>query len=106
MIDRVWHGWTSPENADAYEALLSTEIFPGLAGKNVEGYRGVRLLRRSLPSGEVEFVTILTFDSWAAVRDFAGDDYQKAYVPASAQAVLGRFDESASHYEVREQLAY
>lgn len=106
MIDRVWHGWTSPESADAYEALLSTEIFPSLAGKNVEGYQGARLLRRSLPSGEVEFVTILTFDSWAAVRDFAGDDYQKAYVPASARAVLARFDESASHYEVREQLAY
>ena len=46
MIARIWHGWTSPGNADAYEALLKAEIFPGIAAKGVEGYRGIRLLRR------------------------------------------------------------
>ena len=48
MIARIWHGWTSPENADAYEALLKAEIFPGIAAKGVEGYRGIRLLRRPM----------------------------------------------------------
>lgn len=28
---RVWHGWTTDKNADAYETLLKTEIFPGSA---------------------------------------------------------------------------
>lgn len=72
MIGRIWHGWTSPENADAYEALLKAEIFPGIAAKGVEGYRGIRLLRRPL-ADEVEFVTLMWFESWAAVKAFAGE---------------------------------
>lgn len=106
MIERVWHGWTSPENADAYEALVRDEVFPGIAARNVVGYRGMRLLRRSISSGEVEFVTMMTFDSLEAVRAFAGDDYETAYVPPDARAILSRFDDRSSHYEVRQQLVY
>jgi heme-degrading monooxygenase HmoA len=90
-----------PENADAYEALLKTEIFPGISAKGVQGYRGIRLLRRALDQ-EVEFVTIMWFDSWQAVKAFAGDDHETAYVPAKARQVLKRFDERSQHYEVRE----
>jgi heme-degrading monooxygenase HmoA len=106
MVERLWHGWTIAENADRYEALLTTEIFPGIAAKGVPGYRGIRLLRRPLPSGEVEFLTIMSFDSWDAVRQFGGADYEKAVVPASARAVLARYDEWSTHYELRERLAY
>jgi hypothetical protein len=106
MIERLWHGWTTAENADRYEALLKAEIFPGIAAKNVQGYRGIRLLRRPLPSGEIEFLTIMSFDSWDSVRAFAGDDYTKAYVPPGARAVLARYDERSAHYEVRERLSY
>lgn len=101
MIKRIWRGWTSASNADAYETLLKAEIFPGIAAKNVAGYRGIELLRRPLADGDVEFVTIMTFDSLDAVRAFAGEDYEAAYVPASARAVLARFDRRAAHYEVR-----
>ena len=101
MIARVWHGWTTPENADAYETLLKTEIFPGISAKGVAGYRGIRLLRRALDQ-EVEFVTIMWFDTWDAVRAFAGEDYEAAYVPAKARQLLKRFDERSQHYEVRE----
>ena len=106
MIERVWHGWTTAQNADAYESLLEAEIFPGIAAKNVPGYRGIRLLRRALPDGEVEFLTIMTFDSWEAVRAFAGEDSERAYVPTSARSVLARFDERSAHYEVRKRLVY
>jgi len=105
MIVRIWHGWTKPENADAYEKLLREEIFPGIAAKGVRGYRGVDLLRLDGPD-EVEFTTIMRFDSLEAVVAFAGDDYERAYVPASARAVLSRFDERARHYERRECLEY
>ena len=101
MIARLWHGWTSPENADAYERLLKTEIFPGISAKGVAGYRGIRLLRRPV-GAEVEFVTVMWFDSWDAVKAFAGGDYETAYVPAKARQVLARFDERSQHYEVRE----
>jgi heme-degrading monooxygenase HmoA len=106
MIKRVWHGWTASELADTYERLLRTEIFSGIAGKNIVGYRGIDLLRRSLPNDEVEFVTIMTFDDLDAVRSFAGADYERAYVPPAARQVLRRFDERSQHYEVREQLTY
>ena len=103
MIARVWRGWTTPENADIYERLLKTEIFPGIAAKGAEGYCGITLLRRPL-GGEVEFMTIMRFDSWQAVKDFAGEDYEAAYVPAKAQQVLARFDARSQHYEIRESV--
>jgi hypothetical protein len=102
MIGRIWHGWTAPENADRYENLLREEIFPGIAAKGVAGYRGIELFRRAL-DGEVEFITIMWFDSWDAVREFAGEEYATAYVPAKAREVLARFDAESQHYEVREQ---
>ena len=106
MIERIWHGWTRPENADAYERLLYDEVFPGIEAKGVEGYRGIRLLRRALDDGDVEFVTIMTFDSWDAVRAFAGDDPERAYVPPAARALLARFDDRSRHYEVRRRIIY
>ncbi len=105
MIARIWHGWTTPENADAYERLLREEIFPGIAAKGVAGYRGIRLLRRPREE-EVEFITLMEFDSWDAVRDFAGADYETAYVPPRAREVLARFDSHSQHYEVRESIRY
>jgi len=104
MILRIWHGWTTPENADAYEALLKEEIFVGIGERSIPGYQGIRLLRRSV-DGEVEFVTIMTFDDMAAVRRFAGEDYEGAVVPPKARAVLARFDQRSQHYELRAELA-
>lgn len=105
MIARVWHGWTIAENAEKYERLLRDEIFPGIAAKGVDGYRGVALLRREL-GDEVEFKTVMWFDSLDAVRRFAGSDYERAYVPQAAGAVLARFDERSQHYDLRENLIY
>lgn len=105
MVGRIWHGWTTPENADSYERLLRVEIFPAIAAKDVSGYRGIQLFRRAL-GAEVEFITIMWFDSWEAMKRFAGEDYEKAYVPAKARDVLVRFDGHSQHYEIREQLAY
>lgn len=105
MIGRVWHGWTKPENATAYEQLLEEEIFSGIAGRHIAGYRGIQLFRRPL-AGEVEFVTIMWFDSIEDVRAFAGEDYEQCVVPAKARAVLSRFDERSQHYEVVQNLSY
>ena len=51
MIARVWHGWTTPENADIYENLLKTAIFPGIFAKNVAGFDRLELFRRDLEIG-------------------------------------------------------
>ncbi len=99
MISRIWHGWTVPANADAYEALLKSEIFTGIQNRNISGYRGIHLLRRDL-GDEVEFITIMWFDSLEAVRVFAGEDYEAAVVLPKARALLARFDARSQHYTV------
>lgn len=101
MISRVWHGWTDPENADAYEELLRTEIFTVIAERSISGYRGIHLLRREA-GDEVEFVTIMWFDDMDAVRSFAGEEYEAAVVPPSARKLLSRFDGRSAHYSVIE----
>jgi hypothetical protein len=100
MIARIWHGWTSLKNADAYEALLRQEILVGIQNRKIGGLLGIELLRRRLDR-EVEFITIMSFDSIAAVRSFAGEDYEAAVVPPKARALLKRFDERSQHYEIR-----
>ncbi len=98
MIGRIWHGWTTFDNADTYQRIVTTEVLPEIAARQIAGYRGAHLLRRSL-ADEVEFVTIMWFDSTDSVRDFMGDDYEVAHVPPQARAVLTRFDEKSQHYE-------
>ena len=100
MISRIWHGWTTPDNADKYEALLKEEIFVGIEKRHIRGFKGFQLLRRNVGQ-EVEFVTIMLFDSLDAVREFAGEDYEVAVVPEKARAVLSHFDERSQHYEIR-----
>ncbi|MGD8791820.1 MAG: antibiotic biosynthesis monooxygenase [Anaerolineae bacterium] len=100
MISRIWHGWTTPGNADEYEALLKEEILVGIQEREIRGFKGIQLLRRQAGE-EVEFVTIMSFESLAAVRAFAGEDYEVAVVPEKARAVLSRFDARSQHYEVR-----
>jgi antibiotic biosynthesis monooxygenase (ABM) superfamily enzyme len=95
VISRVWHGWTKPENAAAYEALLRSEILPGI--HRVAGFRGATLLRRS-DGNEEEFVTITRFEDLDAVRAFAGEDDTRAVIAPDARPLLTRFDERSAHY--------
>jgi heme-degrading monooxygenase HmoA len=104
MIARLWAGWTSPQNADGYETLLKGEIFPGILARKIAGFRRIELLRAPA-GGEVEFVTVMWFDSIEAVAAFAGADYETAVVPPKARALLKRFDARSRHYEVKETRA-
>jgi hypothetical protein len=114
MISRLWHGWTTRANADAYEALLRREILPGI--QRVKGFKGAHLLRRDgkdkdkdhdkdkdndkdKDKDEVEFVTLTMFDSIEAVKEFAGEDYEVAVVPPAARKLLSRFDARSAHYQ-------
>jgi antibiotic biosynthesis monooxygenase (ABM) superfamily enzyme len=97
-IFRIWHGWTTPGNAAAYERLVQEEVFAIIADKKIAGCRGIDLLRRRA-GDEVEFVTIMRFDSLANVKAFVGEDYERSFVPPQARAVLKRFDDGSQHYE-------
>ncbi len=80
-------------------------MFPSIEAKNIPGYLGIELLRRDL-GNEVEFITIMTFDSVQDVANFQGENYQRAYVPQAAQKVLDRWDQVSSHFEVRNSRSY
>ena len=97
MIARIWQGWTSRENADAYERFLHEQMFPSM--HRVTGFRDVDLLRRD-DGDEVAFITVSRFESLDAVRAFAGDDYERAVIEPQAQALLSRHDDRSQHYDV------
>jgi heme-degrading monooxygenase HmoA len=105
MIKRIWHGYTTPERADDYEALLKAEVIKGIEGKNIPGFQRIDVLRRPL-GDEVEFITVMEFESLDDVKAFVGEDYEAAYVPAEARAILKRFDQRSQHYEVRDSRSY
>ena len=98
-ICRQWRGWTTRENADAYERIVRGEVIPRIEARNIPGFRHIDLMRRDLGE-EVEFQTLMWFDSLDAIIAFMGEDYAVSHVPAAAQAVLKRFDSHAAHFEV------
>lgn len=104
-IKRIWHGWTTLDNADGYHQLLNDCVFPGIEAKKIRGYLSIELLRRN-HGNEVEFVTIMTFESLQNIIDFQGEDYSRSYVPDAARKILKRWDEHASHYETIEHRDY
>lgn len=128
MTDRVvvrrWHGWTTAEDADAYERLVSEEVLPD--PETTAGYLGHEVLRRAeggsaaveRSSGAedttgtereeanvpdeietVEFCVLSRFASWDAVESFAGPEPATAHVPASARELLVAYDDHVTHYE-------
>ena len=99
MICRIWRGWTTPDNAAAYERIVRGEVIPAIDARRIEGFRHIDLLRRE-SAREVEFTTLMWFDSIDAIRAFVGDDVETAHVPPAAGAVLSRFDARVAHHEV------
>jgi hypothetical protein len=104
-IKRIWHGWTTKENADKYQDILNKEVLPGIEAKKIPGYKKIEVLRIE-QEDEVEFATIMTFESMQNVIDFQGEDYKRCYVPDVAQKVLKRWDQEAIHYELLETRNY
>ena len=105
MIARIWHGWTTKENASIYESLLRNEIFPSIENKKIKGYKKISLLKHLL-NKEVEFVTIMIFDNLDSVKEFAGKNYKKSYVPLKARQLLLRHDELSQHYEIINEIEF
>ena len=97
MTARVWHGYTKPEHADTYEAMLKPELLPEIS--RFAGYRGSYLLRRE-SGDEIEFITILLWDSIDAIRAAAGPDYEAAVIPEERLKYLSRHDAKSAHYEI------
>jgi len=98
MIARIWHGWTKRTDAQTYEKMLRDQIFPSIAAQGIDGYRGAELFLRE-DGDEMEFVTLLQFDSMNAVKEFAGSDQNKPVIFAGVEKLLTRM-EQARHYRI------
>jgi len=102
-IIRTWRGWTTLENAPIYENMLINDVFPTVKKKGVDGLEKVSISTQT-NKDEVEFFLVLQFDSLKAVKTFAGENYKLAYIPENAQRVLKRYDQTAEHFELKEEL--
>jgi heme-degrading monooxygenase HmoA len=77
--------------------MLKPELLPGIS--KAKGYQGSYLLRRETGE-EVEFVTILLWDSIDSIRAVAGPDYETAVIPEERRKFLSRHDAKSAHYEI------
>jgi antibiotic biosynthesis monooxygenase (ABM) superfamily enzyme len=98
MIARIWHRWTKPADARAYENMLRNEIFPSIAARNISRYCGAELFIRE-DGNEVECVTLLRFDSKEAVKEFAGADEARPVIYPGVEQLLTRIERSR-HYRI------
>jgi hypothetical protein len=109
MIARIWRGWTSHQNADAFEALVRNQTIPGILAKDIAGLREAQVWRLQR-LGETEFTLMLWLDDMDAVRALAvargqpEEDYDKAVMTLTGRELLRRFDGKVEHYEVKETL--
>jgi heme-degrading monooxygenase HmoA len=100
-VARIWHGWTTVDNADAYQSVVDGEVFPAIFERRIPGLVSAQLMRADdVIDGEVEFTTIIWFESLDSVKSFMGVDYRQAHMPDNARAVLKRFDAEAKHFHL------
>ena len=100
-VARIWHGWTTVENADAYQEITEREVFPEIIERRIPGLVSAQLMRADdVVDGEVQFTTIIWFEDLDSVKGFMGKNYRRAHMPENARAVLKRFDSEAKHFRL------
>ena len=96
MIARIWRGLTSAEQAEEYLAYL---MKTGLKDyRAVPGNRGVEILRRTY-EGKAEFLLISLWESYEAIRAFAGEDIERAVYYSKDEEFLLELEPKVTHYE-------
>ena len=100
MIARVWYGWTTRQNAEKYETLLREEVLLEIAQRAIPGYKGAELFVREAENEEMEFITLLRFETLDAVKIFAGKDYEQPVIPPECRQLLKRHSERSLHYRI------
>lgn len=98
-IARIWHGWTTQQNAAELERILTQEAIPSINENKPAGLRGIQLLQRTVGK-EVEFTTIMWFDNLEAVKEFAGEKYETAHIDPNVKPLLLRYDKKSTHHRM------
>jgi heme-degrading monooxygenase HmoA len=97
VIVRFWRSVARAEMSDAYADYFRET---GLRDyRATPGNRSVTVMTRPHPDG-VEWLIATTWDSWDAIRAFAGDDPTRArFYPEDARYFVA-LDERVEHYEL------
>jgi antibiotic biosynthesis monooxygenase (ABM) superfamily enzyme len=98
MIARIWHGWTTRENAEKYEKLLREEVLLDIAKQSIPGYKGGEIFIHDAEGDEVEFITLLRFETLEGVKIFAGKNFKQPVIPPECKKLLIRYSERSRHY--------
>lgn len=101
MIARIWHGTVPQEKADAYYTYLKDT---GLKDyRNTKGNLGLKVLRKD-DEQQTHYLLITWWDSYESIKNFAGDDYEKArYYPEDEDYLL-ELEPFVDHYKVMEDI--
>lgn len=98
MIARIWHGVTPESKGDEYFNYIMETGAKDY--RSTEGNRGVYVLRH-IRDGQAEFLLISLWDSFDAIRKFAGQDFEKAvYYYSRDKEFLLELEPNVVHYEV------
>ena len=100
MIARIWYGWTNRDNAEKYAKLLREEVLLEIAQRAIPGYKGAELFVHEAENDEMEFITLLRFETLDAVKVFAGKQYETPVIPPECKRLLKRHSERSRHYRI------
>jgi heme-degrading monooxygenase HmoA len=97
MIARIWHGKTTVENFDRYTEFLKQVAIPDY--QKTQGFKGLTFLRQ-IQNGEGHFHLITFWENLEVIKNFAGQEFEKAkYYPEDNDFLL-EFEERVQHHEV------
>ena len=99
MISRQWRGLAKPDRSQAYVDHLRKETFPAI--RKLPGFLRASVLRRPLPEG-VEYLVVTEWANLEAIRQFSGDDAERAVVPPAVREMMREYDPVVRHYEIVE----
>ena len=98
MIARIWRGWTSADDADAYVAYVEQTGIKGYQA--ISGNQGAWILRRS-QGDRAEVLTLSFWDSLDAIREFAGEDVEQAVFYPDDDRYLVERELRVAHYDIQ-----
>jgi heme-degrading monooxygenase HmoA len=100
MIARIWRGFTRDTDKDTYFEYLQKTGLKEYA--SIPGNKGVWVLRR-VRDGKAEFTLVSLWQSWDAIKAFAGPNHENAvYYPEDKKFLL-ELEPHVAHYEVLAQ---
>lgn len=97
MIARIWKGRTKAEDSESYTDFMKKKAIPDY--EKTLGFKKLTFLRRL--EHDIAHFTLITFwENLEVIKNFAGEDFEKAKYYSEDSEYLLEFEEHVQHYEV------